>query len=98
MKNVVLLRKEAFGGTLFNSTTGKRIYINKQEYKELLTNNDLIYELGIIINALNSYRYKLKSLNEPRSEVNELLLRLLDDSEREKNSKKKLIKIYKKDR
>ena len=37
MKNVVLLRKEAFGGTLFNSTTGKRIYINKQEYKIRVT-------------------------------------------------------------
>lgn len=45
------------------------------------------YEIGIIINALNNYRYKLKSMNESRSEVNELLLRLLDDSE--KVSKKK---------
>lgn len=54
MKNVVLLRKEAFGGTLFNSTTGKRIYINKQEYKELLTNNDLIYEFDIIDNKKNT--------------------------------------------
>lgn len=40
------------------------------------------YEIGIIINALNNYRYKLKSMNESRSEVNELLLRLLDDSEK----------------
>ena len=47
------------------------------------------YEIGIIINALNNYRYKLKSMNESRSEVNELLLRLLDDSE--KVSKKKVL-------
>lgn len=39
------------------------------------------YEIGIIINALNNYRYKLKSMNESRSEVNELLLRLIDDSD-----------------
>lgn len=60
MKNVVLLRKEAFGGTLFNSTTGKRIYINKQEYKELLTNNDLIYEFDIIDNEKKHEETKLK--------------------------------------
>ena len=60
MKNVVLLRKEAFGGTLFNSTTGKRIYINKQEYKELLTNNDLIYEFDIIDNKKKHEETKLK--------------------------------------
>lgn len=47
------------------------------------------YEIGIIINALNNYRYKLKSMNESRNEVNELLLRLLDDSE--KVSKKKVL-------
>ena len=47
------------------------------------------YEIGIIINALNNYRYKLKSMNESRSEVNVLLLRLLDDSE--KVSKKKVL-------
>lgn len=47
------------------------------------------YEIGIIINALNNYRYKLKSMNESRSEVNELLLRLLDDSE--KVGKKKVL-------
>ena len=47
------------------------------------------YEIGIIINALNNYRYKLKSMNESRNEVHELLLILLDDSE--KVSKKKVL-------
>ena len=48
MKNVVLLRKEYFGGTLFNSTTGKRTYITKQEYKDIMENKVSIYNYDIV--------------------------------------------------
>ena len=34
--NQVLLRKECFGGTLFNPKTGKRCYINQREFEEIL--------------------------------------------------------------
>lgn len=54
------------------------------------------YELGIVINALNNYRYKLKSMNESRNDINELLLRLLDDSEKV-GKKKVLIKKHTRD-
>ena len=66
--------------------TVDEIIIKITEYRKIEIDK---YEIGIIINALNNYRYKLKSMNESRSEVNELLLRLLDDSE--KVSKKKVL-------
>ncbi len=44
------------------------------------------YELGIIINALNNYRHKLKDMNKSRSVVNDLLMKIIND-----NSKKKLL-------
>ena len=53
------------------------------------------YELGIVINALNNYRYKLKSMNESRNDINELLLRLLDDSEKVGKKKGLLRKLTK---
>lgn len=67
MDNVVLLRKENFGGTLFNPTKGKRIYITKQEYNELLENNDSIYELGFVDKKDNLKEFKLKVVENKNS-------------------------------
>lgn len=67
MENVILLRKEAFGGTLFNPTTGKRIYITKQEFDELLINNDLAYELGIIDVQHKQEEVKIKVVENKNS-------------------------------
>lgn len=67
MENVILLRKEAFGGTLFNPTTGKRIYITKQEFDELLINNDLAYELGIIDVEHKQEEVKIKVVENKNS-------------------------------
>jgi len=45
----LLLRKEYFGGTLFNATSGKRIYININEFyqtkKDGIISEDLRFEL-----------------------------------------------------
>lgn len=67
MENVILLRKEAFGGTLFNPTIGKRIYITKQEFDELIINNDLVYELGIIDVEHKQEEVKIKVVENKNS-------------------------------
>lgn len=67
MENVILLRKEAFGGTLFNPTIGKRIYITKQEFDELIINNDLVYELGIIDVEHKKEEVKIKVVENKNS-------------------------------
>lgn len=67
MENVILLRKEVFGGTLFNPITGKRIYITKQEFDELLINNDLVYELGIIDVEHKQEEVKIKVVENKNS-------------------------------
>ena len=41
-------------------------------------------ELGITINALDNYRHKLKSMNQSRTMVNEVLLRLIDQDSKKK--------------
>ena len=52
----LLLRKEYFGGTLFNATSGKRIYININEFyqtkKDGIISEDLRFELGTTINKV----------------------------------------------
>lgn len=45
------------------------------------------YEIGLTINALNNYRYKLKSANLSRKEINTILLKIINITE-----KKELIK------
>lgn len=50
-------------------------------------------ELGIVINALNNYRYKLKNMNEPRAEVNDILLKMIDDTENIGSKKKHLLRM-----
>ena len=45
------------------------------------------FDSKIIINALNTMRYKLKSDNQPRNEVNDILLKMIDETD----SKKKLL-------
>ena len=51
------------------------------------------YELGIVINALNNYRYKLKNMNEPRTEVNDILLKMIEDTENMDSKKKHLLRM-----
>ena len=85
LNTVLFLLLIYIGGIVLYFSTRKN-YRRNEEYGKIEIDK---YEIGIIINALNNYRYKLKSMNESRSEVNELLLRLLDDSE--KVSKKKVL-------
>lgn len=49
-------------------------------------------ELRIVINALDNYRYKLKNMNEPRGEVNDILLKMIDDAENMESKKKLLLR------
>jgi len=67
MENVMLLRKESFGGTLFNSTTGKRIYISKQEYNDVLIYNNLIYEYDVVDKKCHIDDIKLKVIENSNS-------------------------------
>ena len=46
------------------------------------------YEVGLTINALNNYRYKLKSANLSRKEINSILLRIINITERKELLKK----------
>ena len=41
------------------------------------------FDAGIVINALNT-RYKLKSENQPRTEVNDILLKMIDETDKKK--------------
>ena len=42
------------------------------------------FDSKIIINALNNMRYKLKSNNQPRGEVNDILLKMIDETDKKK--------------
>ena len=55
--------------------------VNEKRKVELDT-----FDAGIVINALNTMRYKLKNENQPRTDVNDILLKMIDE-----NDKKKLI-------
>lgn len=43
-----------------------------------------IFDSKIVINALNNMRYKLKSNNQPRGEVNDILLKMIDETDKKK--------------
>ncbi len=45
------------------------------------------FDVGIVINALNTVRYKLKNENQPRTEVNAILLKLIDETDKKTNFK-----------
>ena len=42
------------------------------------------FDSKIVINALNNMRYKLKSNNQPRGEVNDILLKMIDETDKKK--------------
>ena len=42
------------------------------------------FDSKIVINALNNTRYKLKSNNQPRGEVNDILLKMIDETDKKK--------------
>jgi MoaA/NifB/PqqE/SkfB family radical SAM enzyme len=49
-----LLRKESFGGTLSNAISGKRIYINKEEYRRIQESGILPNDLCVEMKAVSS--------------------------------------------
>lgn len=54
MKDFLSLRKESFGGTLFNPHTGKRVYLNVQETKDFIDNRVLPTDVEIVKDAKNT--------------------------------------------
>lgn len=43
-----------------------------------------IFDAKIVINALNNMRYKLKNENKPRDDVNNIILKMIDETDSKK--------------
>jgi MoaA/NifB/PqqE/SkfB family radical SAM enzyme len=60
------IREEVFGGTLINLENGKRTYVNKQELKKILEENEFPSDIPTNINQKNNIKFThldVKNLN-----------------------------------